>query len=169
MSQHAGHHAQHQPRVAPHTETLEWSSAMLLGHAPIDESHEEFVEVVMALRECTQHTALACLQAVETHLLSHFAVEHEWMKKTDFPATECHLDEHQKVLDAVQRVNALAAAGEVGLSNVKRLAQALIDWFPGHADYMDSALSAWINKKLHGGAPVVLRRELQVNTPTSDL
>jgi hemerythrin len=25
---------------------------------------------------------------------------------------------------------------------------------------MDSALSAWINKRLHGGAPVVLRRNL---------
>ncbi|WP_028213719.1 bacteriohemerythrin [Paraburkholderia mimosarum] len=169
MSQQAGHHGQHRPRVAPHTETLEWSSAMLLGHAPIDEAHEEFVDVVMALRECTQHTALACLQAVETHLLSHFAVELEWMTKTGFPARECHLDEHQKVLDAVQQVNALAAVGEAGLSDVRRLAQALIDWFPGHADYMDSALSAWVNKKLHGGAPVVVRRDLKIETPAAVL
>lgn len=162
QAEHRPHHAQHMPRIA--ADKLEWSSAMLLGHAPIDDAHEEFVEVVMALRGCTQQTALVCLQAVQAHLLSHFATEHEWMKKTDFPAMECHLDEHQKVLDAVQQVNALAAVGEVGLSDVRRLAQALIDWFPGHADYMDSALSAWVNKKLHGGAPVVLRRDLQVET-----
>ncbi|MGF6508542.1 bacteriohemerythrin [Paraburkholderia sp. 32] len=161
MSQRAEHPHDGPPR-APRAETLEWSDAMLLGHAPIDAAHEEFVEVVTALAGCTQHTALACLQAVEAHLLSHFAVEQEWMDKTDFPAAECHLDEHQRVMEAVQKVNALAAIGQVGLQDVKRLAQALVDWFPGHADYMDSALSAWINKKMYGGAPVVLRRDLQV-------
>jgi hemerythrin-like metal-binding protein len=148
------------PRL-PSAETLEWSDAMLLGHAPIDAAHEEFVEVVTALADCTQHSALGCLRDVEAHLLSHFAIEQEWMERTDFPAADCHLDEHQRVMDAVQKVNALAAVGEVGLHDVKRLAQALADWFPGHADYMDSALSAWINKKMHGGAPVVLRRDLQ--------
>ncbi|CAB3799542.1 Bacteriohemerythrin [Paraburkholderia ultramafica] len=150
------------PPTARRAETLEWSDAMLLGHAPIDAAHEEFVEVVTALADCTQHTALGCLQAVDAHLLSHFAIEQAWMEKSGFPAADCHLDEHQRVLDAVQKVNALAAVGEVGLHDVKRLAQALADWFPGHADYMDSALSAWINKKMHGGAPVVLRRDLQV-------
>lgn len=150
------------PPKAARAETLEWSDAMLLGHAPIDAAHEEFVEVVTALAGCTQKTALACLQAVQAHLLSHFAIERAWMEKTDFPAADCHLDEHQRVLDAVQKMNALAAVGEVGLHDVKRLARALTDWFPGHADYMDSALSAWINKRMHGGAPVVLRRDLHV-------
>ncbi|MGF6597740.1 hemerythrin [Paraburkholderia sp. GAS448] len=161
MSQHPDR-PQDGPPAARRAETLEWSDAMLLGHAPIDAAHEEFVEVVSVLANCTQHTALGCLQAVEAHLLSHFAIEREWMEKTDFPAADCHLDEHQRVIDAVQKVNALAAVGEVGLQDVKRLAQALADWFPGHADYMDSALSAWINKKMHGGAPVVLRRDLHV-------
>jgi hemerythrin len=142
---------------------LKWSDAMLLGHAPIDAQHEEFVAVVSALAQCNRHSALECLEAVERHLLSHFEVERQWMKKTEFPAVECHQDEHQRVLDTVQNVNALAARGEVGLSDVKRLAKALADWFPGHADYMDSALSAWINKKVHGGAPVVLRRDLPID------
>ncbi|SIT44633.1 Hemerythrin-like metal-binding protein [Paraburkholderia ribeironis] len=142
---------------------LTWSDAMLLGHGPIDAAHEEFVEVVTALAHSTQHTALDCLRAVEKHLLSHFEVERQWMEKTDFPAADCHLDEHQRVLDAVQKVTTLAASAAVGLSDVKRLAKALSDWFPGHADYMDSALSAWINKKTHGGAPVVLRRDLAIH------
>jgi hemerythrin len=158
---HQPEHSDHPVRqAAQRVERLEWSDAMLLGHGPIDEAHEEFVEVVSALKDCDQHTALACLQAVESHLLSHFDVEKSWMEKTDFPAMDCHLDEHQKVIDAVQKVNALATVGQVGLHDVKRLAQALTDWFPGHADYMDSSLSAWINKKTYGGAPVVLRRDL---------
>lgn len=164
---HHQHH--HQPDTQLHagppaavaSEKLQWSDAMLLGNGLIDEAHEEFVQVVTSLAECTQHSALTCLHAVQEHLLSHFLMEQELMEKTDFPAAECHLDEHQKVLDAVQKVTDLAMAGEVGLQDVKRLARALTDWFPGHLDYMDSALSAWISKKVYGGAPVVVRRNLQ--------
>ncbi len=36
----------------------------------------------------------------------------------------------------------------------------LFQWFPGHADYLDSALVAWISKKTLGGKPVVLCRNL---------
>lgn len=158
---HQHHHRTETPLHAGAHEKLLWSDAMLLGHGLIDEAHEEFFQVVSTLAECTPHSALTCLQAVQEHLLSHFSMEQELMEKTNFPATECHLDEHQKVLDAVEKVTVLAMAGEVGLKDVKRLAQALADWFPGHVDYMDSALSAWISKKVHGGAPVVVRRNLQ--------
>jgi len=139
-------------------EKLAWSDAMLLGHGPMDDAHEEFVEVVKALAACNAVTAIGCLQAVEDHLLAHFGAEQEWMERTEYPAMDCHLDEHQKVLVTVQEVNQLAKAGQVGLRDVRRLAAALADWFPKHATYLDSALSAWISKRKHGGAPVILRR-----------
>jgi hemerythrin-like metal-binding protein len=139
---------------------LKWSDAMLLGHGPMDDAHEEFVHVVKALAACNAVTALGCLQAVEDHLLAHFGTEREWMERTEYPNMDCHLDEHQKVLDSVQQVNALAKIGQVGLRDVRRLAAALADWFPKHATYLDSALSAWISKRKHGGAPVILRRDL---------
>lgn len=141
-------------------ELLEWNDAMLLGHGPMDDAHEEFVLVVKALRACNVVTALGCLRAVEDHLVAHFGTEREWMKKTGYPAMECHLDEHQKVLDTVQQVHQLAQAGQVGLRDVHRLAAALADWFAKHATYLDSALSAWISKQKHGGAPVILRRHV---------
>lgn len=139
---------------------LTWTDAMLLGHGPIDETHQEFVDVVNALAHCTSDTAAACLQDLEAHVYSHFELEKAWMGKTDFPAAECHIDEHERVMDAVQKVNAKLLLGELGLGDVKRLATALADWFPAHATYMDSALSAWINKKTYGGAPVILRRHI---------
>ena len=49
------------------------------------------------------------------------------------------------------------ADGNFGV--VRELAQALMDWFPGHADYMDSALALWMVKRSHGGAPLVFRRD----------
>ena len=47
--------------------------------------------------------------------------------------------------------------GEVEIA--RELAQALMDWFPSHADYMDSALATWLVKKSHDGRPLVLRRK----------
>ncbi|WP_229519225.1 bacteriohemerythrin [Massilia rhizosphaerae] len=142
-------------------ERLEWNDAMLLGHGPTDAAHEEFVQVVKALAACNAVTALGCLQAVEDHLLSHFESERQAMVRTSYPNMDCHLDEHQKVLDTVLEVNRLAQAGQVGLRDVRRLAAALADWFPKHATYLDSALSTWITKRRHGGAPVILRRDIR--------
>ena len=41
------------------------------------------------------------------------------------------------------------------------LAQSLADWFPGHADYLDSALVQWMVKKQLGAIPVVVRKNLK--------
>jgi hemerythrin len=101
-----------------------------------------------------------CLAAVEQHLDSHFSTELELMESTVFPNRDCHVNEHQKVLDTVHQVHELAIVGKVSLEQIKSLAQALVDWFPGHADYMDSALSAWVSKQMYGGKPLVLRRNL---------
>jgi hemerythrin len=42
----------------------------------------------------------------------------------------------------------------------RRLANALAEWFPGHAFHLDSALAHWMVKRSHGGKPVVLRRNV---------
>ena len=43
----------------------------------------------------------------------------------------------------------------------REFAAELANWFPGHADYLDSALAQWMAKRKLGGVPVVLRRNLQ--------
>ena len=56
---------------------------------------------------------------------------------------------------AIKMVPVLAAEPE------GRLVQALADWFPGHADYLDSALTQWMVKKQLGAIPVVVRKNLK--------
>ncbi|MEO7402205.1 MAG: hemerythrin, partial [Burkholderiales bacterium] len=51
------------------------------------------------------------------------------------------------------------AAGEIDAA--RRLAKELRDWFPGHAQHLDSALAHWMFKRSYGGKPVVLRRRPQ--------
>ncbi len=137
---------------------LGWSDAFVLGHAPMDATHREFVELVGALQREPDERLPALLAEFEAHARRHFADEDRWMRETDFPPRDCHIDEHAAVLRSVEQVRALAAAGD--LSEVRRLADALAGWFPGHADWLDSALAHWLCKRAYGGKPVVVRRDL---------
>ena len=78
------------------------------------------------------------------------------MTQSGFPPRQCHIDEHAAVLRSAEEVQAVVAQGR--LEPARRFATALVDWFPGHADYLDAALAHWMCKQQHGGKPVVLRR-----------
>lgn len=142
------------------TELLAWSDALVLGFGPIDTEHEEFVELVRALQQAADEALPALLDAFETHAQAHFGAEDQWMVETDFPARECHMNEHTAVLATVRGVRAKLWAGDCLAA--RRLADELARWFPGHAAYLDSALAHWMCKRSLGGKPVVLRRSLQM-------
>lgn len=135
-----------------------WDDRYLLGHRGMDDTHREFVALVDALLTADDRDLPAALGAFALHAESHFAEEDQLMALHDFPARQCHADEHAKVLASVREVQALVAAGDVEVG--RELALALVDWFPGHADYMDSALATWLVKKATRGAPLVLRRNM---------
>lgn len=147
-------------RSAALAQTLDWSDRLLVGHGAIDRSHRDFVAVVNALRTCGEDQAQVCLERVQEHLGQHFETEEALMRSTNFPATDCHVEEHDKVVKAVSQVLELRRCGSVGLDVVHRLAQAMMDWFPAHLDYMDSALATWVCKHAYEGQPVVLRRNV---------
>ena len=62
------------------------------------------------------------------------------------------------VLGSAREVEPLVAAGNIAIG--REFAAELARWFPGHADYLDSALAHWLVKKSAGGKPVVLRRNV---------
>lgn len=140
----------------PSPDRFRWTDAYLLGFHPMDDVHREFVDIVDAMLCCTDAELAAHLDAFAKHAESHFAQERDWMEKTGFPATECHVDEHNAVLKSLVQIQPLVAAGnmEIGRSFVAEL----VRWFPGHADYMDASLAQWMVRKQTGGAPVVFRR-----------
>jgi hemerythrin-like metal-binding protein len=139
-----------------HHEALSWDDGMLLGHEPIDALHREFVDLVAVLQGCDDAMLPCALDRVIDHLRAHFGAEDESMRETGFPPRECHIDEHAAVLRSAEEVRARVAAGE--LDTGRSFAQALAEWFPGHAVHLDSALAHWLVKRRHGGKPVVLRR-----------
>ncbi len=135
------------------------ATEVVLGYGPMDAIHAEFDALVRAALAGTDADFHALLLPLVAHLHVHFAEEDAWMRETDFPPRECHMDEHAAVLRSAAEVEPLVAAGQiaVGRAFVAELAR----WFPGHADYLDSALAAWMCKRRFGGKPVVLQRRDQ--------
>ena len=137
---------------------LAWSDALLLGHGPMDRTHREFVEVVQAMLSCADVDLATGLRGFIAHAQAHFGEEDRSMAETAFPAAGCHADEHAAVLHSAHEVLARVEAGDVAIG--REFAAELARWFPSHVAHLDSALAHWRVKRRHGGAPVVLRREL---------
>lgn len=140
-------------------EAFQWSDAFLLGYGKMDDTHREFVELVAALLACPDDEMSERLRAFSVHAERHFADELKWMLTSQFPATQCHADEHAAVMGSVKQVQELVDAGNIEVA--RSLATELARWFPGHADHMDSALAQWLVRKKHGGAPLVLKRGIK--------
>lgn len=137
---------------------LAWTDAFVLGHEPIDATHREFVELVGALQRAPDERVPALLADFEAHARRHFGDEDRWMRETGFPPRDCHIDEHAAVLKSLEEVKERLVQGD--FFTVRDFARELAKWFPGHADYLDSALSHWMSKLRTGGKPIVLRRKL---------
>lgn len=148
-----------QPLLSGEEQAFGWTDAFLLGFAPMDDTHREFVELVQPMLACPAAELPGHLEAFAEHAHRHFDQERDWMLGTDFPAAQCHIDEHQAVLKSVEEVLALLREGR-DPAIARSLAEELARWFPGHADYMDAPLSQWMVKRRHGGAPVVIKRNV---------
>lgn len=142
--------------------TLTWGDHLLMGYAPMDDIHQEFVDLISQLETADDAQLPALLQAMEVHLQHHFAEEDQWMNSTAFPPRDCHIDEHAAVLKSVAEVREKLAQGDVAVC--RSLIAALADWFPGHATHLDSALAHWLFKQRFGGKPVVIRRNILSST-----
>ena len=146
------------PPASP--DAFAWSDAFLLGFNEMDATHQEFVQVVRELLDSPPDAEQlsARMRAFIAHAERHFGEEDGWMRQNEFPAADCHIDEHAAVMKSAHEVLARAETGDA--ATVRSFAEELVKWFPGHADYLDSALAAWMVKRRHGARPVVLRRNV---------
>lgn len=134
---------------------IQWSDNFLLGFGPMDAIHQEFVSCIAAIQEAADAQLPDLMHQLIMHTREHFGEEDDWMRSTQFPARECHMNEHAAVMKSLHEVQALLNQGDTAVC--RRLAVELAKWFPGHADYLDVALAHWMCKQRMGGKPVVLR------------
>ena len=138
--------------------TFAWHDGFVLGHAPMDMAHEEFVALVGAMKLAPDKALAGLVDAFAVHAKAHFGAEDAWMAESGFPGRACHVDEHAAVLRSVDGVRRRVAQGDLAVA--RRLADELQAWFPAHADHLDSALAHWLCKLRLGGKPVVVRRRI---------
>ena len=116
---------------------IEWTDTLVLGLAPMDETHQEFVACYNALAAAGEADFLARFDAFIAHTVAHFEQENAWMAAVNFPG--CHKAEHDRVLSVVRDVRKRAAEGDMALA--RRLVEELPPWFESHASGMDAALA----------------------------
>ena len=147
------------PNPAPASD-FAWTDRFKLGYERMDDTHRDFVVKVDALLKAADAELPARLGDFIAHAEAHFGEEAEWMTSTNFPAAECHIDGHAAVMKSAREVRALldSEPGERSARITRSFSEELVRWFPGHADYLDSALAQWMVKRLFGGAPIVFRK-----------
>lgn len=133
-----------------------WTESLRLGFAPLDTVHEDFIDAVDMLLHASDDAVVSAFAHVELRTIEHFEAEERWMAESGFPARDCHFDEHSAVRRSMEGVSRLVAKGDFAAA--RRFATAILDWLPGHTDYMDAALAHWLCKRDHGGQPLVFRR-----------
>lgn len=124
---------------------MEWNECLMLDRGVMDETHEEFVELLNRLADASGDRMLAVLDEFIAHTEAHFAQEQRWMEQMSFPPTECHVREHDGVLEIAREVRKRAASGQTGFGRV--LAQAVAQWFANHAVSMDNVLALYMKEK----------------------
>jgi hemerythrin-like metal-binding protein len=123
---------------------LEWSDELALGQWVMDETHREFVELLNRFGAAEDADRLARLDEFIAHTEAHFRQEEAWMERMQFPPLGCHRTEHEGVLEVMREVRKRIAGGEPHYGPV--LAKAIAEWFPLHAQSMDSVLALYIRE-----------------------
>jgi hemerythrin-like metal-binding protein len=123
---------------------LEWSSDFVLNLPQMDDTHQEFVELLADVESASDGAVISAWKDLVEHTDAHFSREDHWMTETRFAATNCHSTQHQIILQIMQRG---AEEGQTGnLEMVRQMAKELAVWFPQHAHSMDAALAAHLQR-----------------------
>jgi len=123
---------------------LEWSDALALDLPAMDDTHQEFVELLAKVENAPDAKLLEQWTELIDHTDDHFGREDEWMQNTRFASSNCHSMQHKVVLQVMREGAAMGARGE--LAPIRQMARELAVWFPQHAQAMDAALALHLRR-----------------------
>jgi hemerythrin-like metal-binding protein len=127
------------PTHPPAPARLNWSPALAVGDDRMDDTHEEFVDMLNQLLVTPQEQQLSLYHQFVEHTVEHFAQEERWMLATGFSADNCHASHHAAILETMHAV--VDHFEKEDKEIITRLAEALVEWFPQHAASMDAGLA----------------------------
>lgn len=125
--------------ATPAAQGLAWSEHLRTGDGRMDDTHEEFVQMLNELLALPESEQLPLYLKFIDHTVEHFAQEERWMVATGFAPDNCHASHHATILETMRAVVDHYQKGDTDIIN--RLAEALVEWFPQHAASMDAGLA----------------------------
>jgi hemerythrin len=120
--------------------------AYRLGHAQMDMTHLEFMDLVNRLGLAGKPAFMMLFGDLLRHTQSHFDAEDRLMVESGFPALREHRDEHTRVIGELHRFASMLEKGSITMARAW-VCERLPDWFNLHARTMDSALVAHLKLK----------------------
>ena len=118
---------------------LEWSETLALDLPMMDDTHQEFVELLAVVEAAPDDALAAAWDTLIAHTDDHFGREDRWMQDTGFSSSNCHSTQHHVVLQVMREGAQQAAQGQLDV--VREMARQLAPWFVNHAQSMDAALA----------------------------
>ena len=149
------------PTATPAPAPLDWTPALFLGDARMDDTHEEFVTLHNQLLATPPDQQMPLYRAFIDHTVEHFAQEERWMLATGFSADNCHAEEHATILETMQAVVQHSEQGDTEL--ITRMAEALAEWFPLHATSKDAGLAQHLKNVGFDSGTETVRVRVRVN------
>jgi hemerythrin-like metal-binding protein len=119
--------------------SLVWSDALSVSMPVMDQTHQEFVDLLAAVELSDDAQLLAHWDRLIAHTEDHFGQEDAWMQATGFAPVNCHGTQHKVVLDVMREGAVLGRQGRLG--DIRQMAHELGLWFPMHAQNMDASLA----------------------------
>lgn len=125
---------------------LEWSDALSLDLPLMDDTHQEFVQLLTQLEQASDEALMPLWQALIDHTEAHFGQEDRWMAATRFASGNCHAVQHKVVLQVLREAHQQVSEGREGAPLLRRLTRELAIWFPQHAQSTDAALALHLRR-----------------------
>ncbi|QNN57464.1 hemerythrin [Diaphorobacter ruginosibacter] len=123
---------------------LQWSEEMALDLPLMDQTHQEFVELLQAVETADDASVLAAWKALVAHTDAHFAQEDRWMAATRFASGNCHSVQHKVVLQVMREGTERAENGELFV--LREMGRELQAWVVQHTQLMDAALALHLRR-----------------------
>ncbi len=106
----------------------------------MDETHREFVALLVCAQQAPDGELQQRLEALLEHTRRHFEHESRMMRACGLSSREEHEAEHRRILAELAQMRTRAQGGRTALVRAY-LTEAIPDWFRTHLATMDSELA----------------------------
>lgn len=131
---------------------FEWSKAIEVGHADIDQQHQKLFELLRELRQ-TAGTAIGrpkikeATEGLKSYALSHFAHEEGVMDSFDYDERKAHKAAHAAFIKNVEKLDQSLDRNTPTADSYGKVVDFIYNWLISHINNIDRTMVA----KLNGG------------------